>query len=262
MTAETKRGFAVAAAVSPEVIRAAASEAEALHYASFWVNYVPNASGLSALGPAAAVTGQIGLGVGVVPLSFRGPDEIIDEIQQANLPLDRLILGVGSGSGAHPLRLVRAGVAQLRNALPVEIVVAALGPQMCRLAGAEADGVLFNWLTPEYARQSAEWVRDAAEAAGRRPPTLYAYVRTALGPDAPALVAREGARYAAIPFYAAHFTRMGVAPEETAIVAQTPEQIQSGLQAWNDIVDVVIVRAITAADTVDQTLALVQAAHR
>ena len=44
----------------------------------------------------------------------------------------------------------------LRGSVASRLVVAALGPKMCRLAGEVADGVLFNWLTPEYAKKSAE----------------------------------------------------------------------------------------------------------
>ena len=63
------------------------------------------------------------------------------------------------------------GVAHLRANMQTRIVVAALGPKMCQLAGEVADGVLFNWLTPEHARLSAGWVREGAKVAGRTPPT-------------------------------------------------------------------------------------------
>src|SRR5213083_745318 len=92
---------------------------------------------------------------------------------------------------------------------------------MCRVAGEVADAVLFNWLTPEHARRSAEWVRAGAAAAGRQPPRLFAYVRVALGAAASDRLREEGVRYAAIPAYAAHFARMGVKPVETAIAASS-----------------------------------------
>src|SRR5438876_560972 len=97
--------------------------------------------------------------------------------------------------------------------------VAANGPKMCRLAGEIADGVLFNWLTPEHAKASAALVREGARAAGRPAPRLFGYVRLAMGPGAADRVAKEGGRYAAIPAYKANFDRMGVKPEATAIVA-------------------------------------------
>lgn len=256
----TRLGFGIAAAAPLDVIRAVAPEAESRGYESVWVNYTPNASGLRALGEAAPLTQRINLGVGVIPLSARSPDLIVAEVHGESLPLDRLILGVGSGSSPRPLRAVRDGVRDLRAALPVHVAVAALGPQMSRLAGATSDAVLFNWLTPDHARLSAEWVREGAEAAGRRPPLLYAYVRAALGRDAAALLAHEGARYNTIPWYGAHFQRMGVAPSETGIAAQTPDALQAGIRRWEGVVDVVVIRALTPSDTVEQNLALLRGA--
>jgi len=260
MLEDTRLGFGVAAVAPLAVVRAVAPEAEQLGYGSFWVNYTPNASGLRALGEAATLSQRILLGVGVIPFSSRNPGAIVDEVHAENLPLDRLILGVGSGSSPHPLRVVREGVRDLRSALPVQIAVAALGPQMCRLAGAICDVVLFNWLTPEHARQSAEWVRAGADAAGRRPPLLSAYVRAALGPDAASLLSREGARYAAIPWYGAHFQRMGVAPSETGIAAETPADLRAAIGRWEGVVDEVVIRALTPNDTVEQNLELLRAA--
>src|SRR5262249_18387275 len=153
---------------------------------------------------------------------------IAEGVKGAGLPADRLLLGVGSPNPS-ALARVRAGVAALRAALPARMVVAALGPQMCRLAGELADGVLLNWLTPDHARQSAEWVRAGAAAAHRSAPRLFGYVRFALGPGAVARVEAEGARYTAIPAYAAHFQRMGVAPVETAVAAETPEAVRAAL---------------------------------
>jgi alkanesulfonate monooxygenase SsuD/methylene tetrahydromethanopterin reductase-like flavin-dependent oxidoreductase (luciferase family) len=159
------------------------------------------------------------------------------------------------------LARVRAGVAALREELPVPLVVAALGPGMCRLAGEVGDGVLFNWLTPEHARRSADWVRAGAAAAGRRPPALYAYVRAALGPAAQDRLLEEGRRYATIPAYAAHFARMGVEPIETAIAAPGSEAMAGALARWEGAVDEVVLRAITGKETVEEHAALLEAAR-
>jgi alkanesulfonate monooxygenase SsuD/methylene tetrahydromethanopterin reductase-like flavin-dependent oxidoreductase (luciferase family) len=131
---------------------------------------------------------------------------------------------------------------------------------MCRLAGEVADGVLFNWLTPEHARVSAEWVRAGAAAVDRSAPRLFAYVRVALGGPASDRLGEEAARYARIPAYAAHFARMGVDPVETAIGAPTPDAIAPALGRWQSVVDEVVIRAITAGDSVEETLALLRAA--
>jgi alkanesulfonate monooxygenase SsuD/methylene tetrahydromethanopterin reductase-like flavin-dependent oxidoreductase (luciferase family) len=253
------QGFALFAATAPEIIGASAREAEGLGYSSFWVNHPGATDGLASLAVAAKETRRIELGIGVIPLHTRGPGPIVEGVRAQALPLDRLLLGVGSPNpGA--LSRVRAGITELRSKLSVRLIVAALGPQMCRLAGEVADGVLFNWLTPEHARLAGEWVRAGALAAGRQPPTLLAYVRLALGAAAIERLREEGARYAGIPAYADHFTRMGKAPMETAIAAATPDAIAPALAGWKGAVDEVVLRAITATDTVEENLALLRAA--
>ena len=253
------QGVALFAGIAPEIVRASAREAEALGYSSFWVNHPGSTDGLAALAVAARETERIELGIGVIPLHTRGPESIVQGVRANALPPARLLLGVGSPNpGA--LRRVRAGVAELRSRLQARLIVAALGPRMCRLAGELADGVLFNWLTPQHARLSGEWVRAGAAAAGRRPPKLFAYVRVALGAAACDRLAEEGGRYATIPAYADHFARMGVRPVETAIAARSPDAIEPALATWQGIVDEVVLRAITARDTLEENLALLRAA--
>jgi alkanesulfonate monooxygenase SsuD/methylene tetrahydromethanopterin reductase-like flavin-dependent oxidoreductase (luciferase family) len=253
------QGFALFAGSASEIIRASAREAETLGYSSFWVNHPGATDGLAALAVAARETQRIELGVGVIPLHTRGPDSIVEGVEANALPLRRLLLGVGSPNpGA--LKRVRAGIAELRSRLSARLVVAALGPQMCRLAGEVADGVLFNWLTPEHARLSAERVRAGARAAGRQSPKLFAYVRIALGSAACERLAEEGDRYAAIPAYAENFARMGVKPVETAIALQDPRAIRPAIDRWQDVVDEIVLRAITGEDTVEENLALLRAA--
>jgi alkanesulfonate monooxygenase SsuD/methylene tetrahydromethanopterin reductase-like flavin-dependent oxidoreductase (luciferase family) len=254
------RGFALFAGIAPETLGACAREAESLAYSSFWVNHPGRLDGLQALGVAAGATTRIALGIGVIPLHTRGPESIVEGVRTHRLPLDRLLLGVGSPDPA-ALKRVRAGVADLRSRLSSRLVVAALGPRMCRLAGEIADGVLFNWLTPEYARASADLVRGGAAAAGRQPPRLYAYVRLAIGAAAAGTLAEEAKRYAAIPAYGANFARMGVKPLETCIAVDKPEAVPAALRAWDGVIDEVVLRAITAQDTVQENLALVRAAR-
>ena len=258
MASGTARGFAVFAGVSPEIIRASAREAEALGYRSFWVNHPGSVDGLGSLAHAAAETRRVDLGVGVIPLHTRGPESILEGVRAHALAPARLLLGVGSPN-PEALKRVRDGVAALRAKLSTRIIVAALGPRMCRLAGEVADGVLFNWLTPEYARRSGDLVRAGAQAAGRPVPTLYAYVRVALGAAAAERLADEGGRYDGIPAYHAHFERMGVKPVDTAIAAPSPTGIKTALAAWDGAVDEVVLRAITAQDTVEDHLALLHA---
>lgn len=258
MTTGTARGFAVFAGIAGEIIRATAREAEGRGFASFWVNHPGPVDGLGSLAQAAAETQRLDLGVGVVPLHTRGPEDIVAGVRRHGLDPTRLLLGVGSPN-PQALRRVREGVATLRKSVHTRVIVAALGPKMCHLAGEVADGVLFNWLTPAYARRSAELVRAGAQAAGRPMPRTYAYVRVALGPAAAARLQEEGGRYAAISAYGAHFDRMGLKPVDTAIAASSPADIKAGLAAWEGAVDEIVLRAIVANDTAEDHLALLRA---
>lgn len=253
------RGFAVFAGLTPEIVRAVAGEVEGFGYQSFWVNHPGSTDGLAALRPASEVTTRIDLGVGVIPLHVRRAESIVHGVRTHALPLQRLLLGVGSANpGA--LDRVRTGISLLRAQLPVRIIAAALGPRMCRLAGELADGVLLNWLTADHARRSAEWIRAGAEAAGRRTPQIFAYVRLAMGGPARERLRAEAARYAAIPAYAAHFQRMGADPLETAIAVDHPDALPPHLSRWEGVVDHVVLRAVTGSDTVEEYVALARAA--
>ena len=253
------RGFAVAANVKTDVITAAAREAESVGYTSFWVNHPGPVDGLASLAAAAGASRRVALGIGVIPLHTRGAQSIVDGVRMHGLPLDRLWLGVGSPN-PKSLDRVRDGVAALRKELRTNLVVAALGPKMCRLAGEIADGVLFNWLTPEHAKASAALVREGAQAAGRPVPRLFAYVRLAMGPGAAERVAKEGARYDSVPAYHANFERMGVKPEATATVGDTPGEIARALARWDGVLDEIVLRALPADEGAESTLALVRAA--
>jgi len=255
-----RQGFALFAGIAPDVIKATARETESLGYASFWVNHPGPVDGLAALAAAARETRRVSLGIGVIPLNTRGPQAVVEGVRANALPLERLLLGVGSPNpGA--LARVRGGVAELRAALSTKLIVAALGPKMCELAGEVADGVLFNFVTPEHARASAELVRAGARKAGRPVPTLYSYVRVALGAASRPRLQDEAERYGKIPAYADNFARMGVKPIDTTIMAETPVALRSAITRWQGVVDELVLRAITPADTTDETLALVRAAR-
>ena len=107
------RGFGITAAVGASVIEELATEAEGLGYSSFWVNDMPGADGLTALAAAAASTSEIQLGVGVLPLDQRPAATIAEQLRSRELPVGRVLLGVGSGGSRDALARVRAGVEAL-----------------------------------------------------------------------------------------------------------------------------------------------------
>jgi alkanesulfonate monooxygenase SsuD/methylene tetrahydromethanopterin reductase-like flavin-dependent oxidoreductase (luciferase family) len=253
------RGFGVAATVDHDVVRQVAREAEALGYTSFWANDTPGGDGLAALAAAAEVTRRVRLGVGVIPLDRRPAEHIADDVVRLDLPQERLLLGVGSGGDPKGLALVRHGVAGLHERLSAQVVISALGPNMCRLAGEVAEGVLFNWVTPVFAEHSGAWVTDAAAAANRPRPSLMAYVRAALQPRAEARLEQEAGRYASFPKYAAHFERMGTSARDTCVAGPDAATLQAGIAAHERILDETVVRAITADDSAASILELLRA---
>ncbi|MCA9876563.1 MAG: LLM class flavin-dependent oxidoreductase [Thermomicrobiales bacterium] len=254
------RGFGVAGALPAEIVMLLASAAEAGGYRTFWVNDTPNGDGLAKLQAAAGVTSTIRLGVGVIPLDRQPADVIARRVVELGLPQDRLALGIGSGGQRDALKRTGEAALHLQEALTAQVIIGALGPKMCALAGSHADGVLLNWLTPAYVEPSAAIVEEAAEQAGRLDPAIYGYVRTALGPAAEAVFLAEAARYASYPSYAANFTRMGTPAEGTAVLGATPAEIQVGLAPFSDELDETVVRAITGSETGEAYLELLTAA--
>jgi alkanesulfonate monooxygenase SsuD/methylene tetrahydromethanopterin reductase-like flavin-dependent oxidoreductase (luciferase family) len=89
--------------------------------------------------------------------------------------------GAGPGAPGWP-RSASLGLAGLP---PAPVYLAALGPQMLRLAGEVADGVLLNWATPERIAVSREQVDAGAARAGRDPGTvpMTMYIRVCIDDD-------------------------------------------------------------------------------
>ena len=254
------RGFGVAGALPHDVIRTLAPAAEMAGFQTFWVNDTPQGDGLAALRAAAEVTAEIQLGVGVIPLDRQPAETIARRAVELGLPQDRLILGIGSGNRNGGLARVREGATALEKMIEAPIVIGALGPNMCALAGGRSDGVLLNWLTPDYVAPSAAIVDEAAREAGRPRPLILGYVRTVFGPGAREVFAEEAARYGSYPAYAANFARMGTPAEETAVIGDTAEEILAGLAPFTSVLDETVVRAITGEESPDAYLALLEAA--
>jgi alkanesulfonate monooxygenase SsuD/methylene tetrahydromethanopterin reductase-like flavin-dependent oxidoreductase (luciferase family) len=254
------RGFGVAGALPHDVIRALAAAAEEAGYHTFWVNDTPHGDGLASLRAAAEVTSQIQLGVGVIPLDRQPADVIARRVSELGLQQQRLIVGIGSGNPQGGLARVRKGAATLEKRLEAPVVVGALGPHMCAVAGTSSDGVLLNWLTADYVPPSAAIVTAAAREAGRPRPLIFGYVRTVYGPGAREVFAEEAKRYGGYPAYAANFTRMGTPAEATAVIGDTATEIQAGLTSFSSELDETVVRAITGEESTDAYLALLEAA--
>ncbi|MCA1727527.1 MAG: LLM class flavin-dependent oxidoreductase [Actinobacteria bacterium] len=191
----------------------AAVRAESLGYTDVWTAEVGGPDAFSPLGAIAARTEKVRLGVALVPVFTRPP--ALTAMSAASIQAlsgGRFVLGVGSSSPAivgswmgqafeQPVDRVREYVEVLRELLagkrsryqgstlrtegfrlqiepgaPVPIHIGALGPRMCRLAGAVADGVLFFLMTPEGCRAALEEVAAGAREAGRDPEQIDSFV--------------------------------------------------------------------------------------
>lgn len=262
MRMNASRGFGLAGESPLKTILSAASAAERAGYDSFWLSQPEDGSTLDTLESVARETHRIRLGVGAIPLTRLTPEGIAKKIRNLEFPLDRLRLGIGSGIGPQSLERLRHGVEELRRLSDIEIVVAPLGPKMCRLAGEVADVVLLNWLTPQYAETSNNWIRQGSSAAGRNMPVVASYVRCTLGPASQSRLEAECQRYGSFSHYAAHFERQKVQPIDTTIQARSTDELQQRLGQYERVLDHVVVRAVTKHDSPSEVLELIEGARR
>jgi alkanesulfonate monooxygenase SsuD/methylene tetrahydromethanopterin reductase-like flavin-dependent oxidoreductase (luciferase family) len=257
----SERGFGVAAGLEQSVAEPLAARCAMLGYTSMWSNDHPAASGLSTMASFAAAVPGIDLGVAVLPLDRHTPRSIADEIAELGLPRERLWIGVGAGFSEKPLTRMREAVEELREALPgIRLVLAAMGPKMCALAGAEYDGAFLNWVTPEYAAGARENVHSGAAEAGRRPPPVLGYVRTAAGEDAKERLLKEEGFYRDLhDGYRNHFARLGEPEGTVGVAEQSVYSVRSRLGEYERALDVVVVRGLASA-TVEGMTAVAEAA--
>jgi alkanesulfonate monooxygenase SsuD/methylene tetrahydromethanopterin reductase-like flavin-dependent oxidoreductase (luciferase family) len=254
-----QRGFGIVGALDHDVVSELAKAAEQAGYATFWANDTPGGDGLKALAVAQKATSQIKLGVGVIPVDRRPGGRIAEQITELGLDQDRLIVGIGSGALKKGARdAVHNSAVELKGATKARVIIGALGPRMCQLGGSAADGVLLNWLTPQYVPVSASMTKDAARESGRPEPWIGAYVRVALSGPAQERLQEEAERYERIPAYAANFSRMGVRAIETCVVGE-PGRIDEGLNAYSSDANEIVVRAIAAQETLDAYLDVLNA---
>lgn len=242
------RGFGVTAGLDPAVAEPLAGRCEMLGYESMWSNDHPAASGLETLAAFARSVPGIDLGVAVLALDRHSPESIARRIEELGLPRERLWIGVGAGFSEKPLTKMREALPQLREALPhVRVVLAAMGPKMSALAGSGYDGAFLNWMTPESAVKARERVQAGAREAGRSPPPVLGYVRTAVGPDAAERLEKDEAFYRDLhDGYRKHFARLDAPPGTIGVASESPYTAQAELARY-EALDVVVVRALATA---------------
>jgi probable F420-dependent oxidoreductase len=246
--------------------------AEAHGYESIWVPEGSGKEAFSQLTAYALSTEHVQLGTGIATIYSRTPSLLamtagtLDQVSGK-----RAILGLGIGhregieqghgvAFGKPLRRMREYVGVIRAILqgakipegtqvPVKgfrleftperptlpIYIAALGPQMCQLAGEIADGVLMNWATTAYVKEAIANIHRGAARAGRRPEdvAIACYIRGAVGPDENLIkqaLARETVRYISMNFYRQMFDQSGFAEETEAVMKALPQGVDAAAE--------------------------------
>ena len=254
------RAFGVAAGLDPEVATPLAARCQELGYDSIWSNDHPGAKGLETLAVFGEAAPELELGVGVIAIDRTPPEQIATDLAATGLDPSRLWLGVGAGFSKKPLTAMREALPVLREALPgVRLVLAAMGPKMCALAGASYDGAFFNWMTPEFAAGARTKVEEGAADAGRETPPVLGYVRTAVGPDAAERLAKEESFYRDLhKGYRDHFDRLAEPEGTVGVAAADAKETQVKLAAYTAL-DTIVVRGLASAK-VDPMTAVAAAA--
>lgn len=231
-----------------------ASVAEELGYELVLDNHVADADGLMALAAYGATTSRVRLGTGVYPAFLQTALSLGQQAATLDAVLDgRLVLGLGTShrpviEGWHgldfpddPVGAMREIVGALRSLFQeggaqvdgkhvriagfrfnrfeprpdISIYLAALGPEMLRLAGEVADGVVLWLCEPGYITEHVvPHVREGAGRAGRDASEIEivpAVTCCVTDDPAPALakMRRVLVTYLSLPFYRRMLVRAG-----------------------------------------------------
>lgn len=210
----------------------------------------PHAMAQQASSTNDAAGGRLCLGIGLshqvviemmMGLSFAQPAKHMDEYLAVLLPL----LREGKVSFAGDVYKVNANLEANGAPNPPAVVVAALGPKMLQLTGANADGTA-TWTTgvKTLGDHIVPTITKAAEAAGRSAPRIIAGLPVCITEDPAAareLAAKQFAVYGTLPSYRAMLDREGAATpgdialvgDEDAVAKQIAELADSGVTDFN-----------------------------
>ncbi|MEJ2088468.1 MAG: LLM class F420-dependent oxidoreductase [Gammaproteobacteria bacterium] len=258
--------FGSLAVLGPRSILEIARLGDNLGYRSIWTVEATGTDAFSLLGGVSAVAPGLDLGTGIVPIQLRTPPlaAMSAASLQAMSPEATVWLGVGVSApgilrqhGAavaeRPIAMMREYVALLKECLSGEpvtfegdfwqvkrfqlavrlgerrpkIVMAALNPQMLKLAGEVADGVLLNYLPASHVAASVARVRAGGDA------KIFAYVHAAVGAleQSARSARRDLFNYAMADGYARMFRAAGFDDEVNEIRARQAERDRDGALA-------------------------------
>ncbi len=258
--------FGSLAVLGPAAVTDIAKTAQDMGYESFWTVEATGTDAMTLLGAVSQAAPSLALGTGIVPVQLRAPGltaMTAATLQALNPDVD-ILLGLGvSAPGIlnphgvtptdKPIGLMREYVALLRECLSGEsvtfegdyfsvkrfrlgvrlgerrpkIIMAALNPQMLKLAGEIADGVLLNYIPASHVGPSVEQVRKGGDA------TIYAYVHAAVGKleERANSARRDLFGYAMADGYARMFSEAGFEDEVKTLRARFAEKDRDGAVA-------------------------------
>jgi len=256
-------------------------KAEADGFAATWTPNIFGHDAITLLSLAGRVTSRMDLGTFVVPTYPRHPAVMAQQaLTAAAATGNRFVLGIGLSHRVviegmfgldytKPIRHTREYLSILMRALtseparftgeeyrtafqvrvaganPPPVIVAALGPQMLKLAGTLADGTAIWMGGPTYLRETAvPIITAAAREAGRPAPRIVAgfpIAVTSAVDEARTAAGRSFEAYGQIPSYRATLDRGGLAgPGDVAVVgdaaairAQLRELAEIGVTDFN-----------------------------
>ena len=277
--------------LGPAAVTDIARSAEAQGYSSIWTVEATGTDAFSLLGAVAHAAPGIDLATGIIPIQLRAPTLVaMTASTLQSLSDDRDVL-VGLGVSApgilrqhgelppdRPFAMMREYVALLRECLSGEsvtfegdfwqvrrfrlgmrlgerrpkIVLAALNPQMLRLAGEVADGVLLNYLPASHVPSVVAEVRKGGDA------QIICYVHAAAGEleRSARSAQRDLLNYALADGYANAFRAAGFGDEVDEARARQSERDREGAIA---AISNEMIQAIDFIGTSDEIGAFTQA---
>lgn len=252
------RGFGIDASLPLDVASEVASLVERAGYGSFWVNGSPHDQALDIIEMSLGTTG-LDVGVGVFPLTKISADELVSEVSDRGLPQDRLWLGVGSNRSPGALDEVRRAAHTIREELDAKVTTGAVGPRMLALASEVADAVILTWSFAAEVEHAREILNESAQASGRDVPTVISFIRCGLLPQSQDAIEERADAYEAIPRYRQVFDRHGLTAIDTVVKGTDRAELLAGIEAEEEVLDVSVIRAIPADNTVGSLRELVEA---
>ena len=252
---------------------ALAQRSEAVGFDGFFLGTAFGLEPITTLAVVAQHTERIGLGTSVVPTWPRHPFVMAQQAATTNAASGgRFRLGIGPShppvmsmygfASEHPVRhtreyltIVKALLAEgsvkftgddfsVFGFLDVEdggsppVLLGALRPRLCQLAGELADGAIPWLVPPEYLGDTImPAVQAGARAAARTAPPVLASLPCMLTADRDAVreaASRELAIYLQVPTYVEVFVRAGLLPDHAAAANGWSAGLVDAVVAWGD----------------------------